>query len=72
MGKQKLTPPIVKLIKHMKFNVGMNPYEITRTFGFCSRPHVIRIVKEQRWGEVPIPSPDEGNLLYWKWVNNQI
>ena len=60
MGKQKLTSDIVKLIKHMKFNVGMNHCQITKTFGFCSRPHVIKITQNQRWGDVETPSMDEG------------
>jgi hypothetical protein len=72
MGRQKLTKPVVKLIKHLKTNVGMNPYEIQREFQFCSRENIQSILQGRRWGHVTIPSDTEGNLLYWKWKNNEI
>jgi hypothetical protein len=72
MGKQRLTPSIVGLIKHLKFNLGWNHYKITRETGFCSRAHVIKLVQEQRWSEVQTPTMEQGELLYWKWINNEI
>ena len=72
MGKQYLTPQRVKLIKHLHHNRGISPWFINKIFGFTTRANIHKIVKEQRWVEVPTPVESEGELLYWKWVNNEI
>lgn len=72
MGKQKLTTELVKLIKHLYFNQNLKQTEIKRQTGICSREHVTKIIKGSRWGEVNTPSISEGNLLYWKWINDEI
>lgn len=72
MGKQRLTPDHVKLIRHLYYNENLKPTQITRQTELCSREHVNRIILGRRWGEVSTPTVSEGNLLYWKWVNDEI
>lgn len=72
MGKQKLTPDLVKLIRHLYFNENLKPFQIKRQTELCSRVHVNRIVHGKRWGEIETPTISEGKLLYWKWVNDEI
>jgi hypothetical protein len=72
MGKQYLTPPRVKLIKHLHHNRGITPYFINKTYGITTRANIHKILKEQRWMEVTVPRESEGELLFWKWIHNEI
>jgi hypothetical protein len=69
MGKQKLTPVEVKLIKHMHSHLKINQVQIAQTLGFISRPQINHIVRGVRWGEIETPSLEYGQELYYRFLD---
>ena len=68
MGKQKLTRTDIKFIKHLHNHRKMTQCGISCFLGYVSRPHVNSIIKGRRWSEVPQPTEEYGEELYYRFM----
>jgi hypothetical protein len=68
MGKQKLNIKTVKLIKHLQQHHGFKDTKVSNTLGNVSRNHVNHIKQGIRWNEVPAPTMEYGEELYYRFL----
>jgi transcriptional regulator with XRE-family HTH domain len=71
MGKQKLTPPKVEMVKHL---IKEKRHTLTNIGGMVgvSREQISKIKKGTRWGEVETPEALRGEYLYLKYLNGDL
>jgi transcriptional regulator len=71
MGKQKLTPTKVEMVKYLIKEKKHTQSHIGNMVG-VSRENISKIKKGVRWNEVQTPEPLRGEYLYLKYLNGDL
>lgn len=71
MGRTKLTPPQVEVIKYLLKNKNMNQTDIGNLFNI-SRSQITHINTGVRWDNIQEPNELRGEYLYLRHLNGKL